>query len=217
MVQSLPERDQISQSYEQLIAMLAMAMGGRVAEEMVFGKDKVTSGAAERHPAGDQDRPRDGDAARLLREARHGHVWREPGRGVPRLFHGPPAEHFGSDRQDDRREVRRLVHEAHETATRILTERRADLETLAKGLMEFETLSRRRDRRPAAGRAAGARVAPTRSRRRRRAPPCRRPASRAPLAPTPAASRRSRRPESASTPAPYGNRGRALSAGRLLI
>ena len=38
-------------------------------------------------------------------------------------------------------EVRRLVHEAHVTATRILTERRADLDTLANGLMEFETLS----------------------------------------------------------------------------
>src|SRR5580700_5306872 len=46
MVQSLPERDQISQSYEQLTAMLAMSMGGRVAEELVFGKEKVTSGAA---------------------------------------------------------------------------------------------------------------------------------------------------------------------------
>jgi cell division protease FtsH len=33
------------------------------------------------------------------------------------------------------------VQEAHETATRVLTERRADLETLAAGLMEFETLS----------------------------------------------------------------------------
>jgi cell division protease FtsH len=38
-------------------------------------------------------------------------------------------------------EVRRLIHEAHITATRILTERRNDLETLASGLMEFETLS----------------------------------------------------------------------------
>ena len=46
MVQSLPERDQISQSFEELIAMLAMSMGGRVAEELMFGKDKVTSGAA---------------------------------------------------------------------------------------------------------------------------------------------------------------------------
>ena len=38
-------------------------------------------------------------------------------------------------------EVRRLVQEAHETATCILTERKADLETLADGLMEFETLT----------------------------------------------------------------------------
>src|SRR5882724_5756342 len=43
MVQSLPERDQVSQSFEQLTALLAMSMGGRVAEELVFGKDKVTS------------------------------------------------------------------------------------------------------------------------------------------------------------------------------
>ena len=67
LVESLPERDQISQSYEQLIAMLALSMGGRVAEELVFGKDKVTSGRARRHPAGDQDRPRHGHPARLLR------------------------------------------------------------------------------------------------------------------------------------------------------
>ena len=46
MVQGLPERDQVSQTYEQLTAMLAIAMGGRVAEELVFGHDKVTSGAA---------------------------------------------------------------------------------------------------------------------------------------------------------------------------
>ena len=55
-----------------------------------------------RHPAGDQDRPRDGDAPRLLREARDGHVRGEPGRGVPRLLARPPAEHFGGDRRDDR-------------------------------------------------------------------------------------------------------------------
>ena len=38
-------------------------------------------------------------------------------------------------------EVRRLVQQGYDTATRILTERRADLETLSKALMEFETLS----------------------------------------------------------------------------
>jgi cell division protease FtsH len=45
MVQYLPERDQVSISYEQLTSRIAMAMGGRVAEETFFGEDKVTSGA----------------------------------------------------------------------------------------------------------------------------------------------------------------------------
>src|SRR6202522_3452279 len=40
VVRSLPERDQISQSFEELIAMLAMSMGGRVAEELMFGKER---------------------------------------------------------------------------------------------------------------------------------------------------------------------------------
>ncbi|MEO0036114.1 MAG: hypothetical protein RLZZ501_2137, partial [Pseudomonadota bacterium] len=45
MVMQLPERDKLSMSYEQMISRLAVLMGGRVAEEIVFGKDKVTSGA----------------------------------------------------------------------------------------------------------------------------------------------------------------------------
>src|SRR6187431_368885 len=43
---SLPERDKLSYSIEQMTSRLAIMMGGRVAEEMVFGKEKVTSGAA---------------------------------------------------------------------------------------------------------------------------------------------------------------------------
>ena len=51
------------------------------------------------------------------------------------------------------------MHEAHETATRILTERRADLDTLAKGLMEFETLTGDEIVGLLQGREAGARIA----------------------------------------------------------
>ena len=39
------------------------------------------------------------------------------------------------------KEIRRFVEEGYNEATRILTEKRADLEALAKGLLEFETLS----------------------------------------------------------------------------
>src|ERR671929_180391 len=45
MVMQLPERDKLSMSLEQMTSRLAIMMGGRVAEELVFGKEKVTSGA----------------------------------------------------------------------------------------------------------------------------------------------------------------------------
>ena len=46
MVMRLPERDQISITREKMFANLAVAMGGRIAEEEVFGYEKVTSGAS---------------------------------------------------------------------------------------------------------------------------------------------------------------------------
>ena len=46
MVMQLPERDEVSQTREQLHAQMAIAMGGRVAEEIIFGEDKVTTGAS---------------------------------------------------------------------------------------------------------------------------------------------------------------------------
>ncbi|HEY8124523.1 MAG TPA: ATP-dependent zinc metalloprotease FtsH, partial [Methylocystis sp.] len=141
MVQGLPERDQISQSFEQLVAMLAIAMGGRVAEEMVFGHDKVTSGAAS-------------DIQQCTRVARA---------MVTQLgfsdklgtvaYANPEQEQFlgyslgrqqtisEATQQTIDAEVRRLVQEAYDEAMRILTEKRSQLDTLANGLLEFETLS----------------------------------------------------------------------------
>jgi cell division protease FtsH len=46
MVTQLPERDKLSMSLEQMTSRLAIMMGGRVAEGLVFGREKVTSGAA---------------------------------------------------------------------------------------------------------------------------------------------------------------------------
>ena len=103
MVMQLPERDKLSMSREQMTSRLAIMMGGRVAEEMVFGREKVTSGAAIRHRAGDQACAPDGHALGPVRQARHGRLRREPGRSVPRLPGVAPAEHLGSDRPDDRR------------------------------------------------------------------------------------------------------------------
>ena len=46
MVTMLPEGDQTSQSYKEMLAFMDVCMGGRVAEELVFGKDNITSGAS---------------------------------------------------------------------------------------------------------------------------------------------------------------------------
>ena len=141
MVQGLPERDQISQSYEQLIAMLAIAMGGRVAETLVFGHDNVTSGAAS-------------DIQQCTRVARAmiTQLGFSDKLGTV-AYADPQQEQFlgyslgrtqslsEATQQLIDSEVRRLVQEAYDTAKSILTEKRAQLDVLAEGLLEFETLS----------------------------------------------------------------------------
>jgi len=46
MVMRLPERDQLSMTREKMYADISVAMGGRIAEELIFGHDQVTSGAS---------------------------------------------------------------------------------------------------------------------------------------------------------------------------
>ena len=173
MVQSLPERDQISQSYEQLIVVAGDVDGRPLGRGAGVRQGQGDLRRRRRHPAGDQGRARDGDPARLLREARRGHVRREPGRGVPRLFARPAAEHLGRDRQDDRRggaaagarSARDRDPHPHRTARRPRHARpRPD------GVRDAD---RRRDHRPAQGRASGARRRRQQGAAAARAPPCR--------------------------------------------
>ena len=141
MVQGLPERDQISQSYEQLIAMLAIAMGGRVAETLVFGHDNVTSGAAS-------------DIQQCTRVARAMITQLGFSKELGTVAYAEPQQEqflgYSTGRSQSLSEatqqridseVRRLVQEAYDTAKRILTEKRPQLDALAQGLLEFETLS----------------------------------------------------------------------------
>jgi cell division protease FtsH len=135
MVQSLPERDRISQSYKEMIAHLAMAMGGRVAEEIVFGEENVTSGAAA-------DIQQASKIARAMVtqfgfSKKLGKVaYSEPNADV---FHGPKVAEETQKQIDY--EVKTIIDDAYNTAKRILTKKRKDLDTLAKGLLEYETLS----------------------------------------------------------------------------
>src|SRR4051812_12666937 len=141
MVMQLPERDKLSMSYEQMTSRLAIMMGGRVAEEMIFGKEKVTSGAQS-------------DIEQATRLARMmvtrwgfspelGAV--SYGENQDEVFLGYQVSRqqniSESTAQTIDAEVRRLVEAGYAEATQILTTKRADLEVLAKGLIEFETLT----------------------------------------------------------------------------
>ena len=141
MVMQLPERDKMSMSLEQMTSRLAIMMGGRVAEELVFGRNKVTSGASS-------DIEQATRLARMmvtrwglseeLGTVAYGENQDEVflGMSVSRTQNASEATVQKIDS-----EIRRLVEEGYQEATRILTEKRHDLETLAKGLLEFETLS----------------------------------------------------------------------------
>jgi cell division protease FtsH len=141
MVMQLPERDKLSMSLEQMTSRLAIMMGGRVAEELVFGREKVTSGAAS-------DIEQATRLARMmvtrwglseeLGTVSYGENQDEVflGMSVSRTQNASEATVQKIDS-----EIRRLVEEGYKQATRILTEKRADLEMLAKGLLEYETLT----------------------------------------------------------------------------
>ncbi|MFG1359926.1 ATP-dependent zinc metalloprotease FtsH [Xanthobacter pseudotagetidis] len=141
MVMQLPERDKLSMSYEQMTSRLAIMMGGRVAEELVFGHDKVTSGAAsdiEQATRLAKMMVTRWGFSDLLGQVAYGENQDEVFLGMSMQRHQNISE---ATAQTIDKEVRRLVDEGYQEAKRILTERYQDLETLAKGLLEYETLS----------------------------------------------------------------------------
>ncbi|MFN3146871.1 MAG: ATP-dependent zinc metalloprotease FtsH [Paracoccaceae bacterium] len=139
LVLSLPERDQLSVTYTKYKSKIAMAMGGRVAEELIFGKENVTSGAAS-------------DIQQVSRIARAMVTQFGFSEELGMIDYANEQQSFlgnyqgqsnaGPDTQEKiDSEVRKIVDEGYETAKRILTERIDDLHRLAQGLLEYETLT----------------------------------------------------------------------------
>jgi cell division protease FtsH len=141
MVIQLPERDKLSMSYQQMTSRLAILYGGRVAEEIIFGKDHVTSGAS-------------GDISQATRLARAmvtkwgfseelGMV--EYGENQEEVFLGHSVARSQNISEDTAKvidaEVKKLVQAGYDEARRILTTKLDDLHTLAKALLEYETLT----------------------------------------------------------------------------
>ncbi len=141
MVMQLPEGDRYSLKYQQMTSRLAIMMAGRIAEELVFGKENITSGASSDIKAAT-------DLARnmVTRWGYSDEVGQVAyGDNQDEVFLGHSVARTQNVSEDTARkidaEVRRLVDGGLADARRILTEKRDDLETLAKALLEFETLS----------------------------------------------------------------------------
>jgi cell division protease FtsH len=141
MVMQLPERDKFSMTYEQMTSRLAILFGGRVAEEIIFGKQKITSGASS-------------DISQATKLARAmvtkwgfsdklGAV--EYGENQEEVFLGHSVARNQNVSEATAKiideEVKKLVKAGEDEARQILTEKLEDLHTLAKSLLEFETLS----------------------------------------------------------------------------
>jgi len=141
MVMRLPEGDRISISRAKLKADLAVAMGGRLAEELVFGPEKVTTGASsDIKMATDMARRMvtEWGMSEKLGPLTYGENDQEVFLGHSVATHKNVSE--ATARLIDE-EVRKVVDDAYTRARTILTENMNQLDTLAKGLLEYETLS----------------------------------------------------------------------------
>jgi len=139
---TLPEDDRVSVTRQQIEARLAMAYGGRTAEEIVFGRDRVTTGAAS------DIQQATGIARRYVSQ------WGLSDAIGPILVGDNEHELFLGRELQHRREVSektaqlvdaevtRVIKEAYERAKETLTANRALLEAVAAALLERETLTR---------------------------------------------------------------------------
>lgn len=130
MVSMLPEGDQTSQSKKQMLAMLDVTMGGRAAEELVFGDNEVTSGASN-------------DIRQATRIARAMVTKYGFSDEIGIVYHGGES---GQDASAETRalvdaEVKKITQAAYRRAKALLTKYADRHKLLAETLLEYETLT----------------------------------------------------------------------------
>jgi len=141
MVMRLPERDQLSVTREKMYSDIAVAMGGRIAEEIIFGHDKVTSGASS-----------DIDMATKMAKnmvTRYG-MSKELGplaygENEEEVFLGRSVTKTQNMSEETAKkidsEVKKIVEAGYDRAKKVLTEKIDDLHKIAKALLVYETLT----------------------------------------------------------------------------
>ncbi|KAG8051572.1 hypothetical protein GUJ93_ZPchr0001g32828 [Zizania palustris] len=131
MVAQLPEKDETSVSRKEMLATLDVCMGGRVAEELIFGDSEVTSGASS-------------DLQKATKLARA--MVTEYGMSKQVGYVSYNYEDDGKSMSTETRllieqEVKKFLEKAYNNAKTILTKHNKELHVLANALLEHETLS----------------------------------------------------------------------------
>jgi ATP-dependent metalloprotease len=126
----LPEMDAVSMGYDQYLAQIDISMGGRAAEELIYGPAKVSSGIAA-------------DIQSATKTAYH--LVTECGFS-PKLGNIDLASDYhqlsSETKQEIEKEVRDIVEAGRQRADKIIKEKRGELEILKDALLEFETLDK---------------------------------------------------------------------------
>ncbi|ASI47973.1 cell division protein FtsH [Anaplasma ovis str. Haibei] len=130
LVMRLPETDRVSHTREKMLADLVVAMGGRAAEELIFGYSKVTSGASS-------------DIKQATELARSMVMKWGMSDSVGPLYHNDDRNESISDNMANLidEEVKSIVSKALEEARTTLEEHISFLHVIAENLLEFETLT----------------------------------------------------------------------------
>jgi len=141
MVMRLPERDQLSVTREKMYSDIAVAMGGRIAEELIFGYEKITSGASS-------------DIDMATKMAKNMVTKYGMSKDLGPVAYGENEDEVFLGRQITRQqhmsedtakkvdsEVKKIISISYDRARKVLTEKIDDLHKLAKALLVYETLT----------------------------------------------------------------------------
>ncbi len=152
MVMSLPEMDRLNWHKDQCEQRIAMTMAGKAAEILKYGAEAVSNG-----PSGDIQQASALSRAMVLRWGMSDVVGNIDYAEAAEGYQGNTGG-FSVSAETKRaieQEVKRLIDEGYETARKILIERQEDWERLAKGLLEYETLTGDEIRKVIAGEKLG--------------------------------------------------------------
>jgi ATP-dependent Zn protease len=128
MTVQLPEKDEQTKSKKKMMSSLAILYGGRVAEEIIFGADEITTGASS-----------DLQKATTLATAMVTKFGLYP--EVGQVFYKDVEKLSEDEKQLIDRTVKKILQNSYETAKSILLKHKDELHLLAKALLEYETLT----------------------------------------------------------------------------